>query len=313
MVTLLMTILFILCLVWFVSKGIRWMREKVWFRWVIIGGGCLLVIFIVLLFVGCPLFFEYFEYPRYGCWCWGPKNEKGEYTILYEKFGSKIRHLKGAGMLGYTKVGSFSKICRINPDGSGDKVLFENSGPDKKEPDSKGFALRDYCQKTNCILGLNCQGFWEVNLADKSKRLIMPNPQYRETYFAEFSPDGTKIAYISRPSGHGEKNIWLVDIKAGWRKWIGRSDNVTWHPSGKYIYGAGMRDLDGNMLSPDFPRGIASPSFSPDGNYIVGYCAMVRVKRMVVEGKEKWVGEKVPFGGGQSSKWSPDGRYIIEG
>ncbi|PIX16711.1 hypothetical protein COZ71_06995, partial [Candidatus Desantisbacteria bacterium CG_4_8_14_3_um_filter_40_12] len=57
--------------------------------------------------------------------------------------------------------------------------------------------------------------------------------------------------------------------------------------------------------------------FSPDGNYLVGYCNMFRIKRTMSEGKEKWTGEDTPGihfgGGGNAPKWSPCGRYIIAG
>ncbi|MEK7814233.1 MAG: hypothetical protein AAB296_10770, partial [Candidatus Desantisbacteria bacterium] len=201
MVAWLINILCVLCLIWLARKGVKWLRERVWFRYVVIGAAGLFVLLLVILISGCPFFFDYFEHPRYTAWCWGPKNEKGEYTVLYTKFGSKVRHLKGAGMLGYKKVGSFSKICQVNIDGSGDKVLFEWSGPDTKEPDPDSFSLRDYCQKTNCILGINYKGFWKVNLADKSRKLITSERGTRESIAnAEFSPDGSKVAFVSRPS-----------------------------------------------------------------------------------------------------------------
>ena len=104
---------------------INLMREYKAVKHTVIGGVILFATYIILILCGCPLFFDHFEYPRYSGWCWGPKNGKGEWTVVYGKITEKVRHLKGAGMFGYKVMGKYVQIAQVNIDGSDNRVLSE--------------------------------------------------------------------------------------------------------------------------------------------------------------------------------------------
>lgn len=91
---------------------------------------------------------------------------------------------------------------------------------------------------------------------------------------------------------------------------------VAWHPSGKYLSTGGrIIDLEGREVFHLPVGGIVDPSFSPDGGYLVGYCRMLRIKREIKDGKEVWKAEEMPIAPGADKfpRWSPCGRYIING
>jgi len=302
---------------------INLMREYKAVKHTVIGGVILFATYIILILCGCPLFFDYFEYPRYSGWCWGPKNGKGEWTVVYGKITEKVRHLKGAGMFGYKVMGKYVQIAQVNIDGSDNRVL--------SEIDAKvGGGVCDYSQKTGKVLFVTQatnpaapggRDLCLMNLDGSNKELLLNGSCTN----AQFSPDGTKIALVACDTSGKRSYLWLMDIKSRKVKClcdVGKDgyDYWTWHPSGKYLItaikgkygGAVLIDLDGKIIVNDTP--IAStPCFSPDGNYLVGYCNMFRIKRTMSEGKEKWTGERIIGPSGTSPKWSPCGRYIIYG
>jgi len=305
---------------------INLMREYKAVKHTVIGGVILFATYIILILCGCPLFFDYFEYPRYSGWCWGPKNGKGEWTVVYGKITEKVRHLKGAGIFGYKVMGKYVQIAQVNIDGSDNRVL--------SEIDAKvGGGVCDYSQKTGKVLFVTQatnpaapggRDLCLMNLDGSNKELLLNGSCTN----AQFSPDGTKIALVACDMSERETSyLWLMDIKSRKVKClcdVGKDgyDYWTWHPSGKYLITAMNKkagwiiDLDGKIID-KIDTKASTPCFSPDGNYLVGYCNMFRIKRTMSEGKEKWTGEDTPGihfgGGGNAPKWSPCGRYIIAG
>ena len=95
-----------------------------------------------------------------------------------------------------------------------------------------------------------------------------------------FSPDGSRIAYISDRSG--SDNIWVVDAAGGEPKALTREreDAVStpeWDPEGDYIMARRGGRLwlyheDGGsglaLTSSELAAGLAGPVFSPDGRYV---------------------------------------------
>lgn len=303
-VNLLILVLIVLVMV-YLRKRFGWAGRMM--KKVMISIGVIFVIYLVLIFTGSPLLYEYFEYGRCSGWCWGPKNEKGEYTILYTKFGSKMRHLKGAGMFGYKRIGYFSDIWQVNVDGSNNRRLFTAE-------EIKG-SLNDYCHKTNEIVGMRKGNMWVARFDGSNTRCILSEPPEERIYKVRFSPDGKLIAYISYDKMEKKDYLWVVDVEGRWRKRLWRTEMLAWHPSGKYLATGGkIIDLEGNKVC-QFPVGVPHPCFSPDGGYLVGYTQMLRIKREIKDGKEVWKAEEMPIAPGADKfpKWSPCGRYIING
>lgn len=111
---------------------------------------------------------------------------------------------------------------------------------------------------------------------------------------ATFSPDGKSIAFTSERNGDGNSDVYMVDIDGSNLRKIAATpaveDAVSISPDGKYAAYASTRDVytsniwitsletgatrnltnqTGVTGSPDSPSGFFSPSWSPDGKWLV--------------------------------------------
>ena len=107
---------------------------------------------------------------------------------------------------------------------------------------------------------------------------------------ARFSPDGTRIAYMS--DGGGGDNIWVMNVDGSEAREVSKEkfrlmNNPVWHPNGQYIaarkHYTGVRSLgsgeiwlfhaaggEGVQLNekPNWQKDLGEPAFSPDGRYL---------------------------------------------
>ena len=147
-------------------------------------------------------------------------------------------------------------------------------------------------------------------------------------YRPVWSPDGTKIAYVSDQTTH-DMNLWLMNADGrsprqltSWDSYGGGIDCPTWSPDGKQIAFASFRTgvsqiwvytvatAKWQQLT-DNADGAYDPSWSPDGKYIA-YTARARKLNDI------WL--MAPDGTGQTKitadgfsrapTWSPDAEYL---
>jgi len=101
----------------------------------------------------------------------------------------------------------------------------------------------------------------------------------RRQRFAEYSPDGKRLAYISDESG--EEEIWVYDIAAGTRKQLSRhasyKNQFVWAPDGSRIAFVGANRLFEVELASGSQREVAYniaggytlSQYSPEGQWLV--------------------------------------------
>ncbi|MBC8366985.1 PD40 domain-containing protein [bacterium] len=181
-------------------------------------------------------------------------------------------------------------------------------------------------------------GDWEVWIVDAWGGEPVNFSQYPDTtdIYADWSPDGTRIAFSSkRNNGHGlnDYDIWIQDL--GSRELIcvteydGYDNWATFNPTGDKIAFTSDRGGDNQIwvMSLDDPSAAFQVSvgteecqhacWSPDGNW-VAYDAVMdgggqrSIYRAAADGSGQGAG-LVPMGLliATNPHWSPDGRFIV--
>lgn len=140
-----------------------------------------------------------------------------------------------------------------------------------------------------------------------------------------FSPDGSKIAYIS--DGTGSDNVWVMNADGSEPEAVTseRNEDVStpeWAPEGDYVMARRDGDLwlyhveggSGVEMSSDLPGRLSGVRFSPDGRYVyfAGGGSTPQIQRL-----DRTTGDVVTVTGSPYGAWrpavSPDGRWMVYG
>lgn len=219
-------------------------------------------------------------------WCWADSSK-----IAYSHFAQTLEELEEYGGVSFWIVDietgekeyvSFGSACDWSPDGN--RIAFAWGG------------------------------VWVIDLETGEKSNLTCEDLTCHHVRADFSPCGTKIAYIKddRP----QDGIWLLDLETLEKKWISARASVDWHPDGERLLCDSLIVIDttgtrlGNI---PYNRDLGWPwdgQWSPDGTEIVlgGYCGKREAGIWVMDsgGSE----ERLVVCGGAGPSWSPDGKMV---
>jgi actin-like ATPase involved in cell morphogenesis len=171
-----------------------------------------------------------------------------------------------------------TKICRINPDGSGSKEIAPEGGEPALSPDGSKVAYVVH-EGRNQIYIKNADGtgaatkvtnetnwtgqidwssdgtqiayymygeIFVIGADGGGRRRVLPKEVGRTDFFPDWSPDGTKIAFHSTRAYGADgpsTDIWVVAAAGGAPTRLttsGDAANAAWHPDGsKILYAAG--------------------------------------------------------------------------
>ena len=76
-------------------------------------------------------------------------------------------------------------------------------------------------------------GLWLIDLATGEKRSLTCEDLTCHHVMADFSPCGTKIAYVQ--DAEPQRGIWILDLTTTSKKWISSHYTPDWHPDGNEI------------------------------------------------------------------------------
>jgi TolB protein len=151
-------------------------------------------------------------------------------------------------------------------------------------------------------------------IGDRLLALIQGAPARPEVQSPAWSPDGRRIAFVSRRDG---KALYVMNADGSGLRIVARVDRLTtpaWSPDGREIVygrnGVYVMNADGSGQRQLARRGSA-PAWSPDGRRI----AFVITGKLYVVNADGSGHRTLPRlgrgGGGASLAWSPDGRKLL--
>ena len=186
-------------------------------------------------------------------------------------------------------VGGF----RFSPDGR-QLLLTAADQPNKDEEDRK--KVKDDTMVIDRDIKMAHLWLWDIEMK-QGKRLTDGSFTVSD---AQFSPDGTRISYTTRPTPGADdgsnSDVWVLTVESGDKtklvENIGSDDNARWSPDGSWIAYTG---------SPDKPGGVTSSNL-----YLIA--ASGGTPKQVVPKFDRNVGE-FDFNIGPPL-WSRDGRTI---
>src|SRR2546423_1107278 len=168
----------------------------------------------------------------------------------------------------------------FSPDGKR-LVLTAVDQPSKDEEDRK--KVKDDTMVIDHDIKMTHLWLFEIEKKEK-KRLTEGNYTVSD---AQWSPDGTRITYTTRPTPRADdgalSDVWVVTVVSGEKKKIagepGAADNARWSPDGKWIAFTGTPDRDPGpstsflylypadggtpkQLSPKFDLSVGTPVWS---------------------------------------------------
>src|SRR2546423_8208469 len=160
-------------------------------------------------------------------------------------------------------------------------LLTATDQPNKDEEDRK--KVKDDTMVIDHDLKMTHLWFYDLNKKEE-KRLTEGNYTVSD---AQWSPDGTRITYTTRPTPRADdgalSDVWVVTVASGEKKKIagepGAADNARWSPDGKWIAFTGTPDRDPGpstsflylypadggtpkQLSPKFDLSVGTPVWS---------------------------------------------------
>jgi tricorn protease len=165
---------------------------------------------------------------------------------------------------------------------------------------------------------------WTMPANGGEGRQVTSGPEKDE--WPRFSPDGTKIAFVSDKAGNSD--IFLLDLKSGKTVPVTTSKGNDffhgWSPDGKRLVFASERTLNREIWTIEIesqqetqltnhPAADDDPAFSPDGKLIAfdsGRDGAQAIYVMNVDGSDP---RRVSGGGGffQVPSFSPDGKMLV--
>lgn len=175
---------------------------------------------------------------------------------------------------------------RFSPDGK-QLLLSATDQPTKDEEDRK--KVKDDTMVIDRDIKMTHLWLWNIEKKEE-KRLTEGNFTVSDP---QWSPDGTRISYITRPTPKADdgnlSDIWMRTVASGEKKKIvgdeGSSDSARWSPEGKWIAYTGSPDANGGVsttylylipaaggapkqVTAKFDLNVGTPVWSRDGRTI---------------------------------------------
>ena len=164
-------------------------------------------------------------------------------------------------------VDEFSRLLLINADGTGQTILTEGGnirdGNPVYSPDGSKIAFdRTILGKTHIYI-MNADGTNPVKVTSDGP---LPNASFHS--YPTWSPDGTRLAFMSDRDGTRKCEIWVININGsgltklttniqlgtdGFGPFFGWDQNPRWSPDGSRIAFDSTRDVS-SALHKSFPR-----------------------------------------------------------
>ncbi len=239
-----------------------------------------------------------------------------------------------ASILPLTDAGS-SKIAFVSDRNSHDEIDAVNfTGENLRMVRAEGFMPTFSPDGKSILYTSEVDGNYEIyvmNADGTDARNLTNNPA--DDTDGVFSPDGSKIAFISTRDSHPESGlyvseIYLMDADGEHQQRLTnlgfRSNGITWSPDGQRIVFQSGMDVTGGLYSVDVASGQVTrltsnifdgdPAFSPDGSHIAfdsyrnGDTDLFIVDS---NGKNERQITKTPGGYNTTPQWSPDGRSLV--
>jgi len=220
---------------------------------------------------------------------WSPDGTMLAFLSDREKDGERqvwmIRADGGEGWAVTTHKGGVSGF-RFSPDGK-QLLLSATDQPPKDEEDRK--KVKDDTIVIDHDIKMTHLWIWNIEKKDE-KRLTEGNLTVSDP---QWSPDGTRITYTTRPSPKADdgsfSDVWIMTVAGGQKKKLeespGSSDTARWSPDGKWIAYTGSPDNGGGVsttylylvpstggapkqLTAKFDLSVGTPVWTPDGRAI---------------------------------------------
>lgn len=213
-------------------------------------------------------------------------------------------------------------IFEMDPDGS--HVVALPNGPHDHQPDWSPDHRRIAFTRDS---GGKVPGIYVMDADGTNVRLVIRDST-SDAEFPVWSPDGTRLAYASTPSGGGigTSSLVVVNVDGTGRHVVSHSPagsiRAAWSPDGQWIVffegtgcdlcavhpdGTGQHRLA--AADPNSTAGFGFPSWSPDGRTI----AFQRDQRIVVINADGSGATDLTSGVADDEfvDWSPDGSWLV--
>lgn len=267
--------------------------------------------------------YETMETSRYSSWNWTPDGR-----IIYVKDAYIIRHFRGAGRLGYERLGNETQICIINKDGSNNQVIKRIPYLDKIELLNQRVRqiARDKYGIKNTFWVWNRRSK-QVDMAEQQalaeeKAGTLDNPPLSRIGWIDWNKNNKKLVFVAN-DGTGKTGIAISDPELKEIKWIYKQDNdrifyTKWSPDGNWVAftrvgkpgGLSLIDLYGKVIILDEANNYIGIDWLPNDKDLITLSCKKEDNGLVIIDLQGKIIRRLKVDGGNPSL-SPDGQWVV--